>query len=121
MTTEPRTIGLFDGREVVVIYGHHTHPEREAPIGLRDVDPLPPPGTVVVGRLDNAPALLARRLTACKLRVSVRDHADQLYMRDYALPMSLEQLDDAVGHLVAELVAAMLDVTPAHTVKEHTA
>ena len=59
MTTEPRTIGLFDGREITVMYGHHTHPDRDEPINVTDVDPQPPAGTIVVGRLDQAPAKLS--------------------------------------------------------------
>ena len=119
MTTEPRTIGLFDGREVVVMYGHHTHPDRDEPITVDDIDPPPPPGTIVVGRLDNSPARLNARLTAARLRVSSRDHDGNLIgpAGEFALPMSLEQLDDAVAHLVAELVAEIVDTLPAHTVK----
>lgn len=122
MTTEPRTIGLPDGREVVVIHAHYTYPEFDTPLGVLDLVPLPPPGTVVVGRLDNAPAQLADRITACKVRVTCRDHGGNLISpREYALPMSLDGLEWAIGHLTAALVAAVVDATPRHTVKEHSA
>ncbi|QGJ95862.1 hypothetical protein J1770_gp77 [Gordonia phage EMoore] len=120
MTTEPRTIVLHDQREVVVVYAHHTYPDRDAPIDVTDVDPLPKPGTVVVGRLDQAPAKLSERLTACRIKVSTVDRDGALYVREYALPMSLDGLDWAVTHLVAELTAAMLDMLPSRTLKELT-
>ncbi|QGJ93444.1 hypothetical protein SEA_LEONARD_82 [Gordonia phage Leonard] len=121
MTTEPRTIVLPDQREVVVIYGHHTHPNLEQPVDVTDIDPLPPPGTVVIGRLDQAPARLAENITACRIRASSIDHDGYLYEREYALPMSLDGLEWAANHLIAALVAAMLDTIPAHTMRGHTA
>lgn len=121
MTTEPRTIGLFDGREITVMYGHHTHPDRDEPINVTDVDPQPPAGTIVVGRLDQAPAKLSEHLTACRIKVSTSDRSGALYVREYALPMSLDGLEWAVSHLVAELTTVMLGLLPSHTVKEHSA